>query len=128
MTADLSGAGCLYVESSIARTDVLDEETYLKWYDEEHIPEILATGGIKSARRFKNVDPEADKPYLALYPMTDIGFMSTDKFKNISVKSGKLPDTGLVYDLADFDIRYDNLIQVYDPTGKGKGKKESGLV
>ncbi|ETS88023.1 hypothetical protein PFICI_01851 [Pestalotiopsis fici W106-1] len=125
MTENLRGIGSLYVESKISRSDVLDEETYLKWYDEEHIPEILATGGIKSARRFKNVDPEAEKPYLALYPLADLAFLGSEQFKNIKIKSDNLPETGIVYDLADFDVRYDNLIQVYDPTEKGKGHTKS---
>lgn len=121
----MSGIGSLYVESKISQPDVLDEKSYLKWYDEEHIPEILATGGIKSARRFKNVDPAADKPYLALYPLADLAYLKSEAFRDIKIKSDLLPGTGIVYDLADLDVRYDNLIQVYDPTEKGIGHTKS---
>jgi hypothetical protein len=128
MAGNISGTGLLYVESKITRPDILDEETYFKWYDEDHIAEIMKTSGIKSARRFKNVDPGADKPYLAMYPMEDIAFTRGEEFKKIRIKSDILPATGIVYDLADFDVRYDNLIQVYDPTNKGKGESTTNLI
>ncbi|KAI1845264.1 hypothetical protein JX266_008574 [Neoarthrinium moseri] len=125
MAGNISGPGCLYVESKISRSDILDEATYTKWYEEDHIPEILETSGIKSARRFRDIDPNADTPFLAIYPLEDVAFLTSDEFRQISVKSDLLPDTGLVYSLADFGVRYDNLIQVYDPTKKGKGHTKS---
>jgi hypothetical protein len=121
MAGSNSGPGCLYVQSKISRPDILDEESYLQWYDEEHIPELLQTSGIKSARRFKDVDPEAEMPYLALYSVADLAFLNTEEFKKIKIKSDLLPETGVVYDLADFAVRYDKLIQVFDPTQQGKG-------
>ena len=41
----VKGQGVLYVTSRIARDDILDEATYLKWYDEDHIDEIVHTSG-----------------------------------------------------------------------------------
>ena len=41
----IKGPGVLYVTSRIARDDVLDEDTYFKWYDEDHIDEIVNTSG-----------------------------------------------------------------------------------
>ena len=129
MTAQsISGRGILFVNSKIAQPAVLDRETYFKWYDEDHIAEIIQTSGIKSARRFIDVDPAADKPYLAMYPMDDIAFTQGEEFRNIRVKSDILPPPGIIYDLADIDVRYDNLIHVYDPTGKGKGVTKTLLT
>lgn len=71
-----------------------------------------------SALRFKSPDPDAQKPYLALYPMPDIGFTQTEEFKQISVTSDLLPDGGPIYDLADFDTRYYGLVQYYAPYGE----------
>jgi len=42
------------------------EDDYNKWYDEVHLPEIVALAGFTSARRFKLKHGDAD-PYLALY-------------------------------------------------------------
>lgn len=41
----LKGSGVLYVQSRISRDDILDENTFFKWYDEDHIDEIVATAG-----------------------------------------------------------------------------------
>lgn len=117
----MQGKGIIHVISKISRTDILDLETFMKWYTEIHIPEIVNTSGIRSARRFVNVDPTVDKPYLVLYPMDDIGFSQGEEFSKISVQSDVLPEPGIIYDLADVDVRYDNLIHIYDPTKKGKG-------
>jgi hypothetical protein len=60
MTTAIKGPGLLYVNSKLA-SNLLDEETYLKWYSEDHIPEVIATSGIDSALRFKDIDSSADK-------------------------------------------------------------------
>lgn len=121
--SDLSGKGMLYVNSYISDS-ILDETTFLKWYDEDHIPEILEVNGFKSAVRW--IDEPAKKeeggrPYLSLYPMEDLGVLNTPEFAAISVKSDMLPGSQLIYDMADFDVRYLQLVQVFDPKNKGKG-------
>src|SRR6187402_1352498 len=106
MAAPISGPGILFVISKIAATDILDEAAYMKWYETDHISEIMETSGIKSALRYKNKDPSADKPYLVTYPMSDIAFTQGEEFKKIKVHSDLLPNGGPVYDLADIDVRY----------------------
>jgi len=121
--AGMSGPGILFVVSKIARTDILDEETYIKWYEDDHIAEIMQTSGIKSALRYKSLNPSAEKPYLVTYPMEDIGFTQGEEFKKIKVHSDMLPGGGPIYDLADIDVRYYGLIQTYEPTGPTKEGK-----
>ncbi|KAH8598240.1 hypothetical protein B0O99DRAFT_616233 [Bisporella sp. PMI_857] len=122
-TPKMSGQGMLYVVSKIASKD-LGEAQYIKWYEEDHIVEIVETSGIKSALRYKNVDPSsADKPYMVTYPMEDIGFTQGEEFKNIKVHSDLLPGGGPIYDLVDIDVRYYGLIQKYDPNGPTKEGK-----
>ncbi len=41
----IKGPGVLYVTSRISRDDILDEDTFFKWYDEDHIDEIVNTSG-----------------------------------------------------------------------------------
>ncbi|KAG9239976.1 hypothetical protein BJ878DRAFT_529093 [Calycina marina] len=118
----ISGAGMLYVVSRIASKD-MSEETYLKWYEEDHIAEIMQTSGIKSAVRFKNTNLDADKPYMVMYPMEDLGFTQGEEFKKIKVHSNILPGGGPIYDLADIDVRYYSLTQTYDPKGPTKPGK-----
>ncbi|MFF0814641.1 hypothetical protein ACFYVR_05725 [Rhodococcus sp. NPDC003318] len=55
--------GIIYVESGPISPE--REEEYNKWYDEIHLPDVVATEGYVSARRFA---PVADGgPYIAIY-------------------------------------------------------------
>ncbi len=49
--------------------DAADEDEFNRWYDEEHIPEKLATPGFLSARRFKVADDSLR--YLVIYELAD---------------------------------------------------------
>ena len=123
MAATMSGPGLLFVMARISRPDLMDEPTYMNWYDNDHIAEIIETSGINSAFRFKRTDPDAASfPYLALYPMDDIAFLQGDEFKKIKVHSELLPGSGLSYDLADNEVRYYSLQEVSDQAKKGKGQ------
>ena len=55
--------GVILVETRPSSPD--REQEYNTWYDEVHIPELLALDGIVAARRLRPVD--RDDPYLALY-------------------------------------------------------------
>jgi len=118
----IKGPGLLYVNSKIARTDLLDEERYMKWYGQDHIAEILLTSGFHSAVCFKDINAKADKPYLVMYPMEDIAFTQGEEFKKIKVHSDLLPNGGPIYDLADFEVRYYGLVQKYEPKSTKPGE------
>lgn len=113
-TTAVQGKGAYIVRSSLHRSDLLDESTFMRWYEEDHIPEVISTSRISSARRFVSTDLQADKPYLAMYPMDDIGFTQTKEFQAINVKSDILPGDHPIYDLADFDVRCDKLVHVHN--------------
>ena len=118
----MDGPGLLYVTSKISRPDIMTEDVYMDWYDNDHIAEIMQTSGIKDAHRYIDVNiGKVDKPYLAIYPMADLAFTQGQEFKKIKVHSKILPGTGLCYDLADLDVRYYALIQTYDPKGSKPG-------
>jgi hypothetical protein len=55
--------GIIYVETHPSSPD--REQEYNTWYDEVHLPELVALDGIVSARRLRPVD--GDGPYVALY-------------------------------------------------------------
>jgi hypothetical protein len=45
-----------------------DDADYNRWYDEVHVPDLLAVPGVTSARRFRVVmSRRSNPPYLALY-------------------------------------------------------------
>ncbi len=45
------------------------EDEYNQWYDQQHLPDVLAIDGIESAQRYRLVDGQKGVPhrYLALY-------------------------------------------------------------
>jgi hypothetical protein len=127
----IKGPGLLYVTSRIDRNDILDEQTYFKWYDEDHIDEIVHTSGMPSAFRYRDVDFDEknrnkEKVYLAFYPMEDLAFTQGDRFRQIRVKSDMLPGSGIIYDLADLDVRYLGL--VHKTASKVEKKQASPCV
>ena len=116
-TPELKGPGLLLVNSKITHSNILDEETFIKWYSEDHIPEILDTSGVNSALRFKNADPKAERPYMVLYPMDNIGHTQSEEFKKINVYSDLLPAGGPIYNFVDMDVRVYSFIDKYEPIG-----------
>ena len=45
-----------------------EDAAYNAWYDEVHVPDLLACPAVKSARRFKAVQQKGlNNPYVALY-------------------------------------------------------------
>lgn len=55
--------GIIHVETWPSSPD--RDQEYNTWYDEIHIPELVALDGFVSARRLRPVD--GDGPYVALY-------------------------------------------------------------
>ncbi|RVX71600.1 hypothetical protein B0A52_03784 [Exophiala mesophila] len=109
-TTEAGGPGLLYVNSKITDPDKLSASVFTQWYEKVHIPDIFETSGIKSAYRYfttSNSSTSVDRPYLALYPLKEVGFLQTDEFKAIPVHSDLVPtSTKCIFDVADFDTRY----------------------
>ena len=57
--------GVILVETRPSSPD--REQEYNAWYDEVHIPQLLALDGIVAARRLRPVN--GDGPYVALYEL-----------------------------------------------------------
>ncbi|SOJ57292.1 hypothetical protein MSIMFB_04768 [Mycobacterium simulans] len=55
--------GIIHVETRPSSPD--RDQEYNTWYDEVHLPELVALDGFVSARRLRPVDDEG--PYVALY-------------------------------------------------------------
>ncbi|KAJ6194690.1 hypothetical protein J3E72DRAFT_197355 [Bipolaris maydis] len=129
MRNPISGPGVLFVRSRISPKShpTLSESTFLTWYDTEHIPEVLSTHNVSSAFRYVDVsktspigDSQNRTPFLTCYPMSDIAFTQSEAFRAISVKSEKLPGTGVIYDLADFEISYLGFLGATPRKGDGE--------
>jgi hypothetical protein len=104
--ASVSGPGLLYVNSKITNPN-FSPETFTKWYENVHIPDIFDSGTISNAFRYYSTSSGSiDRPYLALYPMKDVELLQSQAFKSIPVHSDILPSGGPIFNYADFDTRY----------------------
>ncbi|KAK3332387.1 hypothetical protein B0T19DRAFT_457059 [Cercophora scortea] len=109
-------AGLAYVQSRISSPS-LSPETYRKWYEEAHIPDVLraCAPNIVSAHRFHSSDTaKTDYPYLTLYPVRDTAWLRTDdcSFFRVDLHHELLPgpsdspERGFIFDVARFDFRF----------------------
>lgn len=66
------------------------EEEFNRWYDEEHVPELLKVPGVLSARRYKVMPDQEDyeklgikrtPKYLAIYEHESVEVQRTEAYK-----------------------------------------------
>jgi hypothetical protein len=104
---DVSGPGLLYVNSILKDPKSVAPELFTEWYEDVHIRDIFKTSGIKAAFRYYTTTPDkVERPYLALYPLKDMAFLTSKEFKSIPVKNDVLPEGKHIFEFADFDTRY----------------------
>lgn len=138
--------GLLYVNSKITSPN-LSPDAFTEWYNDVHILDIFKTSvkahllgqstlvaltlcrpkRIKAAIRYESLDPAAERPYLALYPLKDLGSLKIDEFKSILVHHDSVPaPSKSIFDVADFDTRYYEHVQTYEGfEGKGSAPGSS---
>jgi antibiotic biosynthesis monooxygenase (ABM) superfamily enzyme len=72
------------VRASIAKEK---EAAFNKWYNEEHVPQVLQYNGAVSARRYKQILGEDKHQYMALYEFASEEvfqrFMASDHLKTL---------------------------------------------
>jgi antibiotic biosynthesis monooxygenase (ABM) superfamily enzyme len=47
------------------------EAAFNRWYNEEHVPQVLQFPGLVSARRYKSLEGEDKYQYMAVYELQD---------------------------------------------------------
>jgi len=123
-----SRPGLIVAKSRIRRPQELADEQFQKWYNEVHVPDALATGGITHAARLEAVDPEETMPNLALYKIKTLGFISSPELKNIPMTHEMLPQGGNVHDYVEFDTRLYELVQVYELEPHDEGGQNARML
>ncbi len=99
--------GILFANARISDA-ALDPETFRRWYEEVHIPDVLATSGVHAAFRYKAPEGEVTKrPYLAVYPFADLEWLANGEFFSIPLTSEVLPNESKhILHVTDFDMRF----------------------
>ncbi|KAK0616854.1 hypothetical protein B0T14DRAFT_568425 [Immersiella caudata] len=125
----------VFVQSKIRSpsTSPLSPATFKQWYEQIHIPDLLALPEITSAGRFVKSDivtPDdelaaAGFPYLAVYPGLSREWLKDERcgFLKVPLHSEILPgEKGFVFDVADFEMGgYEVLGRVKRRAGEGRG-------
>ena len=62
-------ATVLFVVKATIRKD--QEEAFNRWYNEEHVPQVLQWKGLVSARRYRALEGEEKYQYMAVYELQD---------------------------------------------------------
>lgn len=63
------------------------DEAYNDWYNNVHLNDILASGGMKSALRYENLNKEARMSYLTLYLLlADVSFLQSKEYRDIPTR------------------------------------------
>jgi hypothetical protein len=75
--ADRKGTGLYTVYMDIAEEH---EDFFNRWYNEEHIPELMSVPGILNAARYEAV--KSGPKHLACYELESVAVVETDAFKN----------------------------------------------
>ncbi|HZO80659.1 MAG TPA: hypothetical protein VFB33_03110 [Candidatus Binataceae bacterium] len=76
MVSTQSGTGLLVVWTDVAPEY---EAEFNRWYDNEHIPQLVGIPGFLSGRRYQAVD---GKPkYIAIYDLSDESVLKSDAFR-----------------------------------------------
>ncbi|KAK3987302.1 hypothetical protein QBC44DRAFT_331827 [Cladorrhinum sp. PSN332] len=110
--------GIIIVRSGIISDD-LTVETFSKWYEEIHIPDVLATAGVKAAARYQqstSAQP-GTLPYLAVYNLDDLNWLHQDacEFWKIPLHSNVLPnDKQTVFTWAKFETEFYAKVETSD--------------
>lgn len=127
----MSGPGIIYTTSKIVKPEELSPEKFNWWYENVHIRDLLATGVVSRAFRFKNNNASADTPYLAIYVLEDMAALQQAAFKSVPQTHESLPGGGPAHRFVDFDTRYYQLIQKFEveehPTGEFSFSPESNI-
>lgn len=106
--------GLLLVYSRLKKDSSITSETFQEWYDKVHLPDVLASSGINEGYRYNQVYPDAEWQFMAVYPVEDASFLGSDEFNAIPTH-GKEFFSGGCRDHADFEARFYDLIQVFEP-------------
>ena len=63
------------------------EAAFNRWYNEEHVPQVLQFPGVASARRYQSLEGEDKFQYMAVYELQDEAtyrrFASSDHMKHL---------------------------------------------
>lgn len=83
----------------------LSEKDYNEWYSNHHIQDVVKCGLADLAIRYKNINPEAKWPYLAIYRLPDLAKLQDQSVMGAIPSKHDLLGEKAWTDVMDADIR-----------------------
>lgn len=120
----------MFVTSSILDDTKTSDEKYNRFYNEEHLPDMLRIAPCSLAMRYKNVLPGSTMPYLAIYPIPDSGYLTSPDMGRLidTTRKSKTFDNEDIFHYVEFNLRPYEKIQTFegyghaDKSGRERGK------
>ena len=120
--ASLSGPGIIFSRSR-PKPGKLPLDIYHKWYNEEHIPDVLATCVVSEAWRYEDLNEDAPIPFVAIYRIPDLAEMQKPAFRDLKMTGNLLPDKNTSWrEYVDSDIRIYKYLDEYETKKQPKGR------
>lgn len=121
-TVKMPTPGLMFVSSRILDPSKTSDEKYNRFYNEEHLPDILNYNKAKVssvALRYKNVNTKSTLPYLALYPLEDASFLQSPDLSKLveDNRVSKTFDNTDMYEHIEFGLRPYEKIQTFEGYG-----------
>ncbi|KAI1431286.1 hypothetical protein GGR50DRAFT_680298 [Xylaria sp. CBS 124048] len=116
--------GLMFVESRVRDPHKTSDELYNRFYNEEHLPHVIASGQPKIALRYKNVKEGAAVPYIALYPVDDTSAIpSPTALEQMKYSSkSRILQCDSYHELIYFNLRPYEKVQTYEARGRDGGE------
>ncbi|KAJ9646712.1 hypothetical protein H2204_000404 [Knufia peltigerae] len=118
--------GILWAGSSIREGSSLPDSTFNEWYSKIHIPDILDTGKVDFAIRFKALDASRQHKYMTVYDVPDINSLQSDEIMGLSVVH-PIPGDYDVASALEIDLRAYEIVQTVE-SANAIGRQSRGLV
>lgn len=117
-----TGPGTILNFVKIPSSSKITLETLEKWFDEEFVPALLATGAIKYAWLYKAASADYDKQHLIVYKVSDLALVKAGKLQEVPRTSTKGLFEGKVDDNVEFESRVYSFVQHYVTEKQDEGK------
>jgi len=108
-----SGPGIMQSFVNIKHHTGITEDTLEQWFDDVYVPNVLQTGIVKSASRWKAADTAYDKQWMILYEVDDLGLVQSGGLKKVPRTSTMFPTDGPVDNFIELESRVLSLEQNY---------------
>ncbi len=124
MASSSPRAGVFCVRSRLTDPVSLPAPAFMQWYDDVHIPDLLAAG-VPAAWRYETAPSSsttaADPSYLVVYKLPDIAFVHSAAFKAVPFGHPSLPGGGPIGRFAEFQGRFTTHVETWTSARGGGG-------